>query len=176
MNENKTYYKIKDIMYEMYELHTKKDYNEMKCNKLESELQELLSDKANLKFYEQWKLTIGFDDKPEKVISEDIQKVNKQLIDLIAKIQNSEPAPHRELGNGFYERAEANKMIFMDYHIYEIKTLIDLCKKAYDIQKQVTDPQLKLIPIISIDLLKEKYPLSCEWGNLKGFIGVLSKM
>ena len=174
MNENKTYYRIKDII---YALQTQKNCtNKIEYKKMESELQEILSDKSNVNFYEQWKLTTGFDDHPEEVISEDIQKVNKQLIDLIAKIQNAEPAPNRTLGDGYYIDTEANIMIFMDYHMYEIKAMIDLCKKAYDIQKQVTDPQLKLIPIISIDLLKEKYPLSCEWGNLKGFIGVLSKM
>ena len=176
MDENKTCYKIKDIM---YELHTKKDYkDEIRCNKLESELQKLVSNEANLKFYEQWKLTTGFDDHPEKVISEDIQEINRQLIDLIAQIQNAEPAPHRQtLEDGCYIDKGMNETVFIHYHLKEIFEMIDLCQQAYNIQESLKRDDLKFIPVLSIKKLKDKYKDIFAWNEvLCDAIGVFIKI
>ena len=117
--------------------------------------------------YEQWKITIGENDHPQERITYDIQDINHKLIDLIAQIQNAEPAPNRNnLENGFYLHPEVNERIFSDFNMEEIVHMIDLCKEASDIQGQVSDSRLTFVPILSLKKLKEKYRFGFGWDKV----------
>ena len=89
----------------------------------------IAQDPVAAKEYEQWKLSVGADDHPEEVISKDIQEINRQLIDLIAQIQNAEPAPHRKtLEDGYYK----NKGV-----LYSSQVSLKINKMAVDVADEV---------------------------------------
>ncbi len=134
-------------------------------------------DEAASRDFEQIKRTIGVNDHPEEVISEDIQNINRQLVDLIAQIQNAEPAPHRKtVEDGYYDSSWYNGIVFRDFHMDEIHKMIALCQQAYDIQKSVQQDGLTLVPVLSIKKLKDKYKENFGWNTvLCDFIGVFVK-
>ena len=134
---------------------------------LQSLLEDVESDTTIASEYEQWKITIRENDHPEERITYDIQDINRKLIDLIAQIQNAEPAPNRNnLENGFYLHPEVNERIFTDFNMEEIVYMIDLCKEASDIQSQVSDSTLTFVPILSLKRLKEKYRFGFGWDKV----------
>lgn len=144
-----------------------KIWRKMYEDELQYHLDCIAQDPVVAKEYEQWRLSIGADDHPEEVISNEIQDVNRRLIDLIAKIQNAEPAPHRKtLEDGYYIDKGVNEMVFGNYHMKEIFEMIDLCQQAYDIQKSVQRNDLRLIPILSIKTLKNKYKGNFKWNTV----------
>ena len=179
MNYFQLFYKI-ERMREI--LNTTTDKNETWRKMYEEELQYHLDciaqDPAVVKLYEQWKLTVGADDRPEEVISNDIQEANRQLIDLIAQIQNAEPAPHRQtLEDGYYIDKGMNETVFIHYHLKEIFEMIDLCQQAYNIQESINRDDLKFIPVLSIKKLKDKYKDIFVWNEvLCDSIGVFVKI
>lgn len=154
-----------------------KVWRKMYEEELQYHLDCIAQDPVAAKEYEQWKLSVGADDHPEEVISKDIQEINRQLIDLIAQIQNAEPAPHRNtLEDGYYKNKGVNEMLFGNCHLKEIFEMIALCQQAYDIQKSVQQDGLKFIPILSIRALKNKYKDNFKWNTvLCDSIGVFVK-
>lgn len=134
---------------------------------LQALLEDVESDTTIASEYEQWKITIGENDHPQERITYDIQDINHKLIDLIAQIQNAEPAPNRtNLENGFYLHPEVNERIFSDFNMEEIVYMIYLCKEASDIQSQVSDSTLTFVPILSLKRLKEKYRFGFGWDKV----------
>lgn len=179
MNYFQLFYDIERIR-EILSTHTNESetLKTMYEEELRYKLDYIAQDPAVAKLYEQWKLTIGADDRPEEVISNDIQEANRQLIDLIAQIQNAEPAPHRQtLEDGYYIDKGMNETAFIHCHLKEIFEMRDLCQQAYNIQESVKRDDLKFIPVLSIKKLKDKYKDIFIWNEvLCDSIGVFVKI